>query len=229
MHSRRVCGAFRLAAGLLLAAAFPLTLDAAVTVYTAEAPFLAAGSPQYYESFEQLRVGSYGESATFGQLTFRSPPSSLVEVVSTGSYGAHNTTFGGAQFLQATGDSAYHDPMRIGHLGRPMLAWGASFTDLDFGTIQFSVDGEMVHAPPFGPDSNTMFVGFMSDVPFRQVMLVVNDRTYGIDDVHVQIIPEPGMATLALSGVLALLLRRRRRLSKGKDFTHRLGQFGRMG
>jgi len=202
----------RRALGPLACALFVIALSrplwSAVILYTDEAAFIAAAGLHHVESFEDVGTvpAAYGDSAAFGRLLFQSPPSSQIDVVALGTYGAHNTTPAGNQFLQATGASAFHDPMRISHTGGPMLAWGANFTDLDFGTIEFFVDGGMEYSPLPGLDGNTMFVGFIGDVPFSQIMLTIDDRTYGIDDVRARVVPEPAAFAMAVLGVLGLVI-----------------------
>ncbi len=184
-----------------------------MSLYTDEASFVAAVGAHDLETFESTPLGSYGTSATFGVLTFDSSPSSRLDIRTTGAYGAHNTTPGGARFLEAAASGGFHDPMHMGRTDGMMRAWGANFTDLDYGTISFYVDGQLIHSPAPAPDAATTFVGFIGPMDFVEVRLDVNDNTYGIDDVRTAAaIPEP-ITMLAVSlavGALGRYVGRRR-------------------
>jgi len=208
------CGIVLMAVLCILSAG---ALDAqAIVLYTDEAAFIAAVGAHDLETFEGVAPGNYGTSATFGVHTFGSPPSSIMVVTDTGQFGAHNTTPGGRLFIDCTSSPSYHDPMDMSRVDAPMTAYGANFTDLDFGTINFLVDGVTLHSPSPGGDANTMFVGFIAGPgeSFTTVRLEVNDNTYGIDDVRSRAgapgIPEPGTLALLGLGLLGFVRKRRK-------------------
>lgn len=199
-------------AALAVLAAAPPAAQAALILFTDEATFVGAVGAHDLETFESVATGNYGTSAAFGPLTFSSPPSSNILITATGSFGARNTTPGGRLFLEAVSSPAFHDDMFMGRTDGPLVAWGANFTDLDFGVITFYVDGVPLYSPLPGPNSNVKFVGFIGTAgdTFNTVTLEVNDNTYGIDDVRTRVVPEPSTIVLLALGLAAAGIRRRR-------------------
>ncbi|MBN1787472.1 MAG: hypothetical protein JW806_03670 [Sedimentisphaerales bacterium] len=182
-------------------------------LYFDEADFIAAVGTHDLETFESIPLGSYGTSAVLGDLTFASPPDSYIGVVAIdpAGYGTHNTTPTGENYLYATANPGHHDTMSAGHIGGQLYAWGANFTDLDYGYVTIAVDYEMVYdliSP--GPDGGIMFIGFIADndgpwgSSFNHIQIITDDNVYGIDDVRTRLVPEPATVTLLCIGSLAL-------------------------
>jgi hypothetical protein len=130
------------------------------------------------------------------------------ESVATGNYGT-SAAFGPLTFSSPPSSNILITA--TGSFGA-MVAWGANFTDLDFGVITFYVDGVPLYSPLPGPNSNVKFVGFIGTAgdTFNTVTLEVNDNTYGIDDVRTRVVPEPSTIVLLALGLAAAGIRRRR-------------------
>lgn len=193
-------------------AALILPLVSNVQVYTSEAAFIAAVAAHNLETFESETPAAFGTSAVISGVSYDSSPTSQLELRdSVGPFGAGNTTPGGMNFLHADSEvGSFHDPLFITSTVGPMAAFGANFTDLDFGTIQFFVDGDLVHQPSPAGDGATTFVGFIANGGFffEEIELQVNDRTYGIDDVRTAqfvTVPVPATGTWSLLFLVLML------------------------
>ncbi len=182
--------------------------NAGLMLFTDEVSFINAVGAHDLEDFEAVATGSYGTSATINDFYYDSTPSSQIAIADTPhTFGARNTTSGGSNYLLATASASFHDDMNISLAsGDSLMAWGANFTDLDFGNINFLVDGVNQYNPAPAPNSAATFVGFLAtggDV-FSQVTLSVNDNTYGIDDVRSKLaavsVSEPN--SIALLGLV---------------------------
>ncbi len=166
----------------------PSPAFAGVTVFTDESTFVNAIGLHDVEDFEGVVPGTYGTSATIGELTFASPPSVLHVNTVPHSHGAKNTTVGGTTYLFAdSGVAAFHDDLTMGIVNSEFAAWGANFTDLEVGPITFLIDGAIVHTANVpGSSGAVQFFGFVADpgTVFQTVTLRIPDITYGIDDVR---------------------------------------------
>ena len=190
-------------------------VHANIMVYTSEAAFLADVGAHDIEDFEDETAGFLGQTVTVGDLTFSSPGSDIFINDFAHQHGAHNTTPGGSKYLFGdSGIPSFHDAMHMGHVGGLMRAWGAIFTDLEVGPIEFVIDGQLIHSEPAAGGSDLeQFFGFIAtdgDSFYDVVTLAIPDITYGIDDVRTALIPGPSAVPLFV--VAALTSRRRRRI-----------------
>ena len=118
--------------------------------YTDRADFLSAAGAVNLETFESEPVGFQSQSYTTASgLVFSTSGSTTNEVRNApGTFGTSNTTPGGSRFLESDSTiPSFHDPVVFSHTGGTLNSWGAFFTDADFGSIEFLVDGLSVASP----------------------------------------------------------------------------------
>ena len=185
------------------------------TFYTNQADFLAAAGAVNLEDFESEATGDKAQTYTTASgLVFTTSGSTGNEVRDvSGVFGTHNTTVGGRRFLESDSHvPSFHDPVGFSHTGGTLSAWGAFFTDMDFGSIEFLADGVSVATPTPGADGGTLFFGFVGPMDFIEIRAVTDDRTWGVDDVYwsVASVPEPATLALILLGLTGISFARKK-------------------
>ncbi|WP_229217434.1 PEP-CTERM sorting domain-containing protein [Massilia forsythiae] len=193
-------------AALLCAAA---SSQAAITVYTSQADFLAAVSAPGVDSFDDLTVDPYGDTLdrTAGSYTYQAySPGGLWGAGAAGNYWLSNNT--------------QTDPIVFSNFSGGASAFGGNFFTSDLAG-QYAPGGNVVLTATDGTSltyslngtTQSSFLGFVSDAALSSVSLSTDGGVYWAtaNDV-VLAVPEPATYGMLLAGLgfVGLMGRRRR-------------------
>lgn len=183
--------------------------QAAITVYTTQADFLAAVSAPGVDTFDDLEVEPYGDTV------FRTAGAYNYQAYSSGAiWGAGDAT---DHWLS---NNTSYTPIVFSNFSGGVSAFGGNFfgTDVaggfvpDANVVLTALDGTTLTYTLAGATTDS-FLGFVSDAPLTAVVLGTDGRDYWPTANNVVLaVPEPATYGMLLAGIglLGAAARRRR-------------------